>query len=167
MGVSAAGAVALGGDQGVLAEGREVLTAEGAAVGRRLAVLCRTHRPPADWFGHGDRDATRGRRPADENHFPTPISGTRMGCQSKRLARFSLGCLSPFLAVGHRAGILDPYEGSEDHVYGKWGDALQVLRPFGTHPLAEHPIEAAGYRLAGDWARLRGVLKALLDVVLH
>ena len=46
--MAAAARIAFGSDQDMLAESREVVAAEGAAVGGRLAVLGRAHRPPAD-----------------------------------------------------------------------------------------------------------------------
>ena len=54
MGVAPLRAVALRRDQDVLAEGGEVVAAERAAVGDRLAVLRRAHRPPADVPSIGD-----------------------------------------------------------------------------------------------------------------
>jgi hypothetical protein len=47
VGVAPAGAIALGEQEHVLAEGREVAAAQGAAVGGRLEVLGAPHRPPA------------------------------------------------------------------------------------------------------------------------
>jgi hypothetical protein len=47
VGVAAAAGVSFGRDQHVLAEGREVAAAEGAAIGGGLAVLRPAHRPPA------------------------------------------------------------------------------------------------------------------------
>jgi len=59
VGVASARGVALGRDEHVLAQGGQVLPAEGAAVGRRLAVLGPPNRPPGGGVegGHGCSDA--------------------------------------------------------------------------------------------------------------
>src|SRR6187551_1559191 len=63
VGVPAPTRVALGDHQRVLAEGREVLAAERAAIRGGLEVLRAADRPPAWLLGHGATDATVRRGP--------------------------------------------------------------------------------------------------------
>jgi hypothetical protein len=145
VGVAAPVSVALGGDQHVLAERREVPAAERAAVGRRLAILGPASRPPPGrrepFAGHDDKHGT-----AASPKLPLSSPGveqrpTRIMAETERYRITGVIRLPP---DGYRSRLSD-YLNTPDHAFVALTE-VEITPLSGNEPAQTHPFLALSLR---------------------